>query len=384
MPELLKETDVPAAAATATEPPPANGREPSGVASPEIQAPARPTTVARIGSVAMALPDTVVTNEQVAERLGVEPGWIVKRTGIRERRATAPSERLSDLAARAGARRPRASGPRRARTSTWCSSPPPRSDELTPNAAPLVAHELGAGQAAAMDIGAACTAFISALAVGGGPDRDGSRPHRARDRHRRAAPVHRRGRSADRRAVRGRRRRGDPDRRRGPRRRRLLRPALRRQPGPRHPRHPRGGQDPDGRDRHVQERRAADGRGHPRGARPTPASRSARSSSSSTTRPTAASSPRSPTLSTCRRSASSRRSPSTGTPPPARSPSRSPPPTPRAGSTTARRCCSAPSAPASSGAPSGRVGAPRWPLSPWSWPVRSTRARASAPPVPPS
>ena len=41
-------------------------------------------------------------------------------------------------------------------------------DEVMPNAAPLVAHELGAMRAGAFDIGAACTGFLSALAVGTG------------------------------------------------------------------------------------------------------------------------------------------------------------------------------------------------------------------------
>jgi 3-oxoacyl-[acyl-carrier-protein] synthase-3 len=39
-------------------------------------------------------------------------------------------------------------------------------DELTPNTAPLVAHALGAGRAGAIDVGAACTAFLSGLALG--------------------------------------------------------------------------------------------------------------------------------------------------------------------------------------------------------------------------
>jgi 3-oxoacyl-[acyl-carrier-protein] synthase III len=38
-------------------------------------------------------------------------------------------------------------------------------DEVAPNAAPLVAHELGAGGAGAIDIGAACTGWLSALQV---------------------------------------------------------------------------------------------------------------------------------------------------------------------------------------------------------------------------
>ena len=38
-------------------------------------------------------------------------------------------------------------------------------DELTPNCAPLVAHDLGATKAGAMDVSAACTGFLSALAL---------------------------------------------------------------------------------------------------------------------------------------------------------------------------------------------------------------------------
>jgi 3-oxoacyl-[acyl-carrier-protein] synthase III len=38
-------------------------------------------------------------------------------------------------------------------------------DELLPNAAPLVAHALGAERAGAIDVGAACTGFVSGLAL---------------------------------------------------------------------------------------------------------------------------------------------------------------------------------------------------------------------------
>jgi 3-oxoacyl-[acyl-carrier-protein] synthase III len=39
-------------------------------------------------------------------------------------------------------------------------------DEITPNTAPLVTHALGAERAGAVDVGAACTAFLSGLALG--------------------------------------------------------------------------------------------------------------------------------------------------------------------------------------------------------------------------
>src|SRR5437763_11681370 len=64
-------------------------------------APARPATILSVGT---ALPEGRLTSAALAERLGVSEEWIVSRTGIRERRCAARSERLSDYAARAGAR----------------------------------------------------------------------------------------------------------------------------------------------------------------------------------------------------------------------------------------------------------------------------------------
>ncbi|MDQ3644501.1 MAG: beta-ketoacyl-ACP synthase 3, partial [Actinomycetota bacterium] len=41
-------------------------------------------------------------------------------------------------------------------------------DQITPDAAPLVAAELGAGEAGAFDVGAACTGFVTGVAVARG------------------------------------------------------------------------------------------------------------------------------------------------------------------------------------------------------------------------
>ena len=113
----------------------------------------------------MAVPDKVVTNEPISERLGVDERWIERRTGIRERR---------HAAARGDARRLRG-GSRRARRSTRAGMEASSldlilvatttQDDVLPNAAPLVAAELGAGHVGAIDIGAACTGFVSALAL---------------------------------------------------------------------------------------------------------------------------------------------------------------------------------------------------------------------------
>src|SRR5688500_6553253 len=56
---------------------------------------------ARILGVGHQIPGEVVLNGPIAERLGIDDAWIVKRTGVRSRRRAAPDERLSDLAASA-------------------------------------------------------------------------------------------------------------------------------------------------------------------------------------------------------------------------------------------------------------------------------------------
>ena len=116
-------------------------------------------------SVATELPEGRVTTAELAERLGVSEEWILSRTGIRERRRAEPDERLSDYAARAG----RAALVRAgidASDLDLVLVATLTQDELTPNTAPIVAHELGARRAGAIDVGAACTAFLSGLALG--------------------------------------------------------------------------------------------------------------------------------------------------------------------------------------------------------------------------
>jgi 3-oxoacyl-[acyl-carrier-protein] synthase III len=122
-------------------------------------------TPAAILSVATALPPERLTNAELAERLGVTEDWIVSRTGIRERRRARPDERLSDYATRAGALALEAAGVDAANLDLVIVATLSQ-DELSPNTAPLVAHNLGATRAGAFDVGAACTPFLTALAQG--------------------------------------------------------------------------------------------------------------------------------------------------------------------------------------------------------------------------
>lgn len=122
-------------------------------------------TPAAILSVATELPPDRLTSAELADRLGVSEDWIVTRTGIRERRRARPEDRLSDYATRAGARALEAAGVQAANLDLVIVATLSQ-DEVTPNSAPIVAHQLGATRAGAFDVGAACTAFLAALAQG--------------------------------------------------------------------------------------------------------------------------------------------------------------------------------------------------------------------------
>ncbi len=128
---------------------------------------AHPARVATILSVAAELPEGRLTTGELAERFGLTEEWIMSRTGIRERRRAAADERLSDYAARAGAAALARAGVDAADLDLVIVATMTQ-DELTPNTAPIVAHALGAAHAGAFDVGAACTAFLTGLALGAG------------------------------------------------------------------------------------------------------------------------------------------------------------------------------------------------------------------------
>jgi 3-oxoacyl-[acyl-carrier-protein] synthase III len=134
----------------------------------ETESPAtleRAGVTAAVASVGVSLPATVVPNSTIAARLGVADDWIERRTGIRARHVAGSEERLTEHAARAS-QRALARADISAEEVDLVLVATSTSDELLPNAAPLVAHALGATRAGAFDVGAACTGFLSALAVG--------------------------------------------------------------------------------------------------------------------------------------------------------------------------------------------------------------------------
>jgi 3-oxoacyl-[acyl-carrier-protein] synthase III len=123
--------------------------------------------VAGIAAIGVSVPAQVVPNAPIARRLGVDESWIVARTGVHERRHAAPGETLEQFAAAAGQAALERAGVAAERLDlvlvATCTQ-----DALLPNAAPLVAERLGGRRAGALDLGAACTGFLSGLAVASG------------------------------------------------------------------------------------------------------------------------------------------------------------------------------------------------------------------------
>jgi 3-oxoacyl-[acyl-carrier-protein] synthase-3 len=115
----------------------------------------------------MALPARIVGNEPIAERFGIEPEWIVERTGVRERRVLGEHESLVDLGAEAAERALAQAGVEASSVDLLLAATMSH-ERLTPALAPLIAARIGTAHAGALDIDAACTGFVGALAMASG------------------------------------------------------------------------------------------------------------------------------------------------------------------------------------------------------------------------
>ncbi|WP_305043918.1 beta-ketoacyl-ACP synthase III [Geoalkalibacter sp.] len=117
---------------------------------------------ARIVGTGSYVPEAVLTNRDLEQRIETTDEWIVSRTGIRERRIAADHECTSDLAARA------------ARAALDMAGVSAEEIELIvvgtitgdfpwPATACLVQEKIGAKRAFAFDVSAACSGFVYAL-----------------------------------------------------------------------------------------------------------------------------------------------------------------------------------------------------------------------------
>jgi 3-oxoacyl-[acyl-carrier-protein] synthase III len=122
---------------------------------------------AALVGVGMAVPEQIMTNAAIADRLGVDEEWISRRTGTSERRVAAPGQRLDEFAATAARAALAQAGVEAADVDAVLVGTT-SAEEMSPHAAPLVAADIGASGAAAIDVSAACTGFLSSLVMGAG------------------------------------------------------------------------------------------------------------------------------------------------------------------------------------------------------------------------
>lgn len=117
---------------------------------------------ARIVGLGHATPRRIVSSAEIERELGLEAGWIERRTGVRTRRICGPEESCSTLAVDAGRRALDRSGiaPTDIGLVLLATSTP---DHLLPPTAPVVAERLGCRRAGAVDLAGACAGFLYAL-----------------------------------------------------------------------------------------------------------------------------------------------------------------------------------------------------------------------------
>src|SRR5215475_10002645 len=111
-----------------------------------------------------ALPEEIITNQDLEKIVDTSDEWITTRTGIKERRRARQDEPTSFFATRAARQAlERAEIDARELDMIICATVCP--DMALPSTACLIQSELGAKKAAAFDMAAACSGFLYGLTI---------------------------------------------------------------------------------------------------------------------------------------------------------------------------------------------------------------------------
>ena len=131
------------------------------------------TRYAHVTGWGMAVPDRILTNTDLEEMVDTTAEWIVSRTGIQERRIAAAHESTASLATEAACKalEPTNLDPVDVELIIVASATP---EHFFPATACLVQDTIGAVNAGAFDLSAACTGFIFALNMAAQAIRSGS------------------------------------------------------------------------------------------------------------------------------------------------------------------------------------------------------------------
>ena len=121
-------------------------------------------------------PEGILTNADLAQMVDTSDEWITTRTGIKQRRKAAPQEYTSQFAVRAVRQ-----AIERARLDPsdidllLCATVTP--DQILPSTGCIIQAELGAHNAAAMDVVAACSGFLYGVSLADSMIRTGQVRH---------------------------------------------------------------------------------------------------------------------------------------------------------------------------------------------------------------
>lgn len=117
----------------------------------------------KISATSSTVPERIVSNDDLAEFMDTSDEWIYKRTGIKDRRVSS-GENTSDLASSVATKlleKGKISADQVDLIVVATMSP----DSMTPSVGAIVQGKIGAKNAVAFDISAACSGFSYALAI---------------------------------------------------------------------------------------------------------------------------------------------------------------------------------------------------------------------------
>ncbi len=118
----------------------------------------------QIKGIGHALPDRILTNQELEKMVETDDKWIVERTGIKERRIADQNVASSHLATQAAVMALKSAGIT-AEELDLIIVATATPDMLFPSTACLLQSNIGALNAAAFDVSAGCTGFVYALAT---------------------------------------------------------------------------------------------------------------------------------------------------------------------------------------------------------------------------
>jgi len=142
------------------------------IVRPRTSRAALPAAICSLAGVGYYLPENILTNQQLSTTVDTSHEWIVERTGIHGRHTASAAEATSDLAFRAGSAALADAGLTAADIDLilFATSTP---DTPVPATACYLQARLGCQGVPAMDIGAGCSGFGTALHMAGAAVKSG-------------------------------------------------------------------------------------------------------------------------------------------------------------------------------------------------------------------